>query len=89
MKIDRRWLWGAGALAAAAALLAAGVPLTTLIILAAVLACPAAMFFGMRGMQHGAGGMASHRGSQEPRADSAAPTGPASETDGRQPAVKS
>jgi len=89
VKIERKWVWGAGALTAAAALLAAGVPLTTLIILAAVLACPAAMFFGMRGTQHGAGGMACHPGSQESRADSAAPTVPASEADRREPAVKS
>lgn len=89
MKIERKWLWGAGALTAAAALFAAGVPLTTLIILAAVLACPAAMYFGMRGTQHGAGGMAGHPGSQGPPVDSAAPTVPASETDRRDPAVKS
>lgn len=58
--INRKWLWGAGVLAAATALLAAGMPLTTLILLAAALACPAAMFFGMRGAQSGSSGMASH-----------------------------
>lgn len=86
MKIDRKWLWGAGALTAGAALFAAGVPLTTLVLLAAVLACPAAMYFGMRGTQHGAGGMACHPGSQEPPA---APAKTAGETDLREPTAKS
>jgi len=65
MKVDRKWLWLGGALIGGAGALALGVSLGTLLIVAALLACPAAMFFGMRGMHQGAGGMASHMGSQE------------------------
>jgi hypothetical protein len=64
MKINRTWLWLGGALAGGGAALALGVPPGTLLVVAAVLACPAMMLFGMRGM-HGAGGMAGHSGSQE------------------------
>lgn len=56
MKIDHRLVWAAGALAGAAILLAAGAPLTTLVLLAAVLACPAAIYLGMRGRQHSSTG---------------------------------
>lgn len=56
MKIERRWLWIGGIVAAAGLAFAAGVPLGTLLIVGALLACPAAMFLGMRGHQ-GAGGM--------------------------------
>lgn len=79
MKIDRKWLWLGGALAGAAVALALGVPLGTLLIVAALLACPAMMMFGMRGMQHGPGGMASHAGSQEAgRQETAGPPAPLS-----------
>ena len=54
MTINRKWLWIGGAAAGAAAALALGVPLATLLLVAAVLACPAMMLFGMRGMHHGA-----------------------------------
>jgi uncharacterized membrane protein len=47
------WLAIGGIVAAAAAALALGVPLGTLLIVAAVLACPLAMYFGMRGMGMG------------------------------------
>lgn len=67
MKVDRKWLWIGGALVGGAGALALGVPLGTLLIVAAILACPAMMFFGMRAMHQGAGGMASHPGSQETR----------------------
>jgi hypothetical protein len=50
MAIDRRWLWVGGILAVAGGALALGVSLATLLTLAAVLACPAAMYFGMCGM---------------------------------------
>lgn len=50
MRVDRRWLWVGGILAAAGAALALGVPLATLLTLAAVPACPAAMYLGMCGM---------------------------------------
>jgi hypothetical protein len=54
--MKRKWLWIIGAVVAAAALLALGVSLQTLLILAALLACPAAVYFGMRrhGRQDGA-----------------------------------
>lgn len=63
MKIKRTWLWIGGAALGAAAALAAGVPLGTLLIVAALLACPVMMSLGMRGMHtgsgaQGAGGMA-------------------------------
>ena len=70
MTINRKWLWIGGAAAGAAAALALGVPLATLLLVAAVLACPAMMLFGMRGMHHGASaqqdpdGMASPPGIQ-------------------------
>ena len=67
MKVDRKWLWLGGALVGGAGALALGVPLGTLLIVAAILACPAMMFFGMRAMHQGAGGMASHPGSRETR----------------------
>lgn len=84
MKIDRKWMWAGGALAGAAVLVAAGVPLITVVLLAAVLACPAAMFLGMRGMQHGQGGMACHPGAQEPAATS--PEADAGKADRPEPA---
>lgn len=67
MKVDRKWLWlGGGALAAGAGALALGVPLGTLLVVGALLACPAVMCAGMmRGGRQGEGGMACHPGSQE------------------------
>ena len=57
MKVDRRWLWAGGILTiAGGGALALGVPLATLITLAAVLACPAAMYFGMGMMGRMQGG---------------------------------
>ena len=47
MNVDRRWLWAAGLLAVVGGALAMGVPLSTLLYVAALLACPAVMFFGM------------------------------------------
>lgn len=47
MPVDRRWYWLGAALAAAGIALVAGLPLHTLLYVAALLACPAAMFFGM------------------------------------------
>lgn len=73
MKIDRMWLWLGGALAGGGVALALGVPLGTLLIVAAILACPAMMLLGMRDM-HGAGGMAGHSGSQEPARTERNPT---------------
>ncbi len=65
MEVDRRWLWAGGILTIAGGALALGVPIATLITLAAVLACPAAMYFGMGmmgrmqgGAEMGAGGRA-------------------------------
>ena len=46
----RLWLWIGGVLAGAALALAFGVSLGTLLVVAAILACPVAMYFGMRGM---------------------------------------
>lgn len=82
MKINRRWLWIGGAAAAAAGALALGVPLSTLLIVGALLACPVMMSLGMRGMHQGsdgqsAGGMAGcspgmHESKKEqPRVESA------------------
>ena len=47
MQVGRRWYWLGAAVAVAGAVLMAGVPLGTLLTIAALLACPAAMFFGM------------------------------------------
>lgn len=65
MPIDRRWYWLGAALAAAVIALVAGIPLRTLLYVTALLACPAAMFFGM-GMM---GGTQNH--------EQGAPPGPA------------
>ena len=67
MNVDRRWLWAGGILTIAGGALAMGVPLATLITIAAVLACPAARYFGMgmMGRMHGSaetGGSPSHDG---------------------------
>ena len=47
MQVNRRWYWLGAALVVAGVALTAGVPLGTLLTIAAVLACPAAMYFGM------------------------------------------
>ncbi len=47
MARGRRWFWLAGALVVALGALAWGIPLATLLTIAALLACPAAMFLGM------------------------------------------
>lgn len=62
MKRYRTWLWIGGAVAAASAPLALGVPVVTLLIVAAALACPVTMYLGMRGMRQNDGGMACHPG---------------------------
>jgi uncharacterized membrane protein YdjX (TVP38/TMEM64 family) len=65
MTTQRPWFWIGGGVLAVAAVLALGVPLGTLLIVAAILACPLAMYFGMRGMSMGQGcrhdGMHGHR----------------------------
>ncbi len=58
MKTNRTWLWLGGALVVAAGILALGVPLGTVLTIAAVLACPAAMFLGMGMMGRMQGGQA-------------------------------
>jgi hypothetical protein len=50
MRAPYTWLWLVGILAGVALALALGVSLWSLVIVAAVLACPIAMHFGMRGM---------------------------------------
>ena len=50
MSSPRTWLWLVGILAGVALALALGVSLWFLVIVAAVLACPIAMDYGMRGM---------------------------------------
>jgi hypothetical protein len=62
--IQHRWLWIGAGVAAAAAALALGVPLGSVLIVAAVLACPLAMYFGMRGM--GMGHESHHEGMDRP-----------------------
>ena len=47
---QRQWLWISGAVLAVAVALALGVPLGSVLIAGAALACPLAMYFGMRGM---------------------------------------
>lgn len=56
MQVDRRWYWFGAALLAAGVALASGVSLGTLLYAAALLACPAAMFFGMGMMGRAQGG---------------------------------
>ena len=73
MKVDRKWLWIGGAVVGAGAALALGVPLGTLLIVAALLACPAAMYLGMRGTHQGAGGMACHPGTYQAQDQQASP----------------
>jgi putative Ca2+/H+ antiporter (TMEM165/GDT1 family) len=53
MTREGKWWVVGGIVAAAAAALALGVPFGTLLIVAAILACPLAMYFGMRGMGMG------------------------------------
>lgn len=57
MTTQRKWLLVLSVIAAAAAALAVGVRLDTLLLMGAVLLCPAAMYFGMQGMgmQQGCG----------------------------------
>jgi hypothetical protein len=50
---QRQWLWVGAGVAAVAAALTLGVPLGSVLIVAAALACPVAMYFGMRGMGMG------------------------------------
>lgn len=50
------WLWIGGAVVAAAVALALGMPLYAILLIALVLGCPAAMYFGMR-QGHGQEGM--------------------------------
>ena len=65
MTTQHRWLWIGTGVAAVAAALALGVPLGSILIVAAALACPLAMAFGMRGMNMGQG--CRHEGMHEPR----------------------
>ena len=70
MMTQRTWWWIGAGVAAAAAVLALGVPLGSVLILAATLACPLAMYFGMRGMGMGQGcghkGMHGHKDDGRP-----------------------
>ena len=50
MSSPRTWLWIGGIIAGVAVALAFGVSLWSLVIVAALLACPIGMYFGMRGM---------------------------------------
>lgn len=76
MKSKDRWLWFGGALAAGGVALALGVPLGTVLIVAALLACPVTMYFGMRGMHRASGGMAYHPKSPEGRPTEQGPREP-------------
>jgi hypothetical protein len=64
---DRRWVWLGGALAVALAAIAWGVPLVTLLSVAALLACPAAMLFGMGAMCRMQGAQTADRAAAEAR----------------------
>jgi len=50
MMPQRIWLWIGGVIIGAAAALALGVSLGTLLVMAAILACPVSRYFGMCGM---------------------------------------
>jgi hypothetical protein len=50
MMPQRIWLWIGGVIIGAAAALAIGVSPGTLVVVAALFACPVVMYFGMRGM---------------------------------------
>lgn len=62
MKTSSKLLIVLGITAAFAVGLASGAPLGTLLLAAALLACPAMMFFGMHGMQRGGSGGCRHCG---------------------------
>ena len=70
MTRQKKGLWVGGMIAAAVAALTLGVPLNTLLLLGALLLCPAAMYFGMSGMgmQQGCGHSAECHRSNEPEA---------------------
>lgn len=74
MKTNRTWLWLSGALVAIAGALGLGIPLGTVLTVAALLACPAAMFLGMgmMGRMQGGGTMEHPAGSREVRRADAA-----------------
>ena len=55
MTIQRKWLVMIGVIVTAVAAWALGVSLNTLVLLGAVLLCPAAMYFGMSGTGQGCG----------------------------------
>ncbi len=55
MMNQRKWLMALAAIVVAVVAVAAGVPAGTLLIVGALLLCPAAMYFGMQGMQQGCG----------------------------------
>ena len=79
MRSDRRWYWVGATMVAVVIALATGVPLATILIIALVLACPAAMLFGMAmmGRSRTAGqddGMAGSAGSQQIPGEVAAPS---------------
>ncbi len=62
--MQRKLMMIIGVITVAAALFAAGVSLDTLLLAGAMLLCPAAMYFGMSGMQHSSchGGGCQHAG---------------------------
>ena len=64
---QRRWLWIGGGVAAVATALPLGVPRGNVLIVAAALACPLAMYVGMRGM--GVGHDCGHNGMHGHRED--------------------
>ena len=82
MNSPRTWLWLVGILAGVALALALGVSLWFLVIVAAVLACPIAMYFGMRGM-----GTSQESTPEPPRhlQRDPEPRGTPAERDGQQP----
>jgi hypothetical protein len=64
---DRRWVWLGGTVAVAFDALAWGVPLVTLLSIAALLACPTAMLFGMGAMCRMQGAQTADRAAAEAR----------------------
>lgn len=82
MRSPRTWLWIGGIIAGVAVALAFGVSLGTLLIVAALLACPIGMYFGMRGM-----GMQQESTHEPPRSQRRDPevSGTPPEREGQQP----
>ncbi len=86
MMNQRKWLVALAAIVGAVVAVAAGVPAGTLLIVGALLLCPAAMYFGMQGMQHG-GGCGGNGNCEHKQADSGSLAGGVTENPARHKAM--